>query len=263
MGLIAGNGGLPAIVIRLMAARKRPVVAVTFDKRSFDNLAGEGADLRQVGLGQASKVIGIFRGAGVKEVAFAGKVDKRAIYENPRFDLRALSILGRAALKNDDAIMNAIVAELEKEGMTVASQMELLRDMIPGPGNLARRKPGRKEERDVAFGMRMAKGIAALDIGQTVVVKDGAVVAAEAIEGTDEAIMRGGRIAGPGAVVCKVSKPRQDPRFDVPTVGRDTVEAMIACGASVLAIEARATLVVNLTETAALCAANKISFVSL
>lgn len=262
LGLIAGHGELPAIAIRLQAEQNRPVVAVTFDKSSFDRLSRERAQISQVGLGQASKIINFFKKAGVTEVAFAGKVDKRVIYENPRFDLRALSILRRAGLKSDDAIMNAIVEELQKEGITVASQLELFRSLIPGQGKLAKRRLGRGEERDIEYGMKMAKGIAGLDIGQTVVVKNGAVTAAEAIEGTDEAIARGGRIAGAGAVVCKVSKPRQDPRFDVPTIGRHTVEAMAKVGATALAIEAGMTMVVDIEETIGFCDQNKISLVA-
>jgi len=265
LGLIAGKGELPALAIGLRAAKKEPVVVVTFDKESYERLLALKADMAQVnlvGLGQASKIIKIFHQAGVAQVAFAGKVDKRVLYENPRFDLRALAILKRATPKNDDAIMRSIVQELESEGMAVVSQLEMFRDLAPGRGKLARRKPKQTEQADVEFGMKMAKGIAALDIGQTVVVKNGAVVAVEAIEGTDEAIARGGKIAKEGAVVCKVSKPAQDLRFDVPTVGTDTVESMVRVGASTLAIEADMTMVVNMEETIRLCDLHKIAFVA-
>ncbi|MDH5509696.1 MAG: UDP-2,3-diacylglucosamine diphosphatase LpxI [Nitrospinota bacterium] len=266
LGLIAGKGELPVIAMRLQAANQRPVAVITFDKESYERLRAEQTDLAQIsllGLGQASKVIAFLKKTGVREVAFAGKVDKRVIYENPRFDLRALAILKRAKIKNDDSIMKSIVEELEKEGMIVASQLDLFRSLTPGPGLLAKRRPKQKELADMAFGMEMAKGIAALDIGQTVVIKNGAVTAAEAIEGTDEAIARGGKIARGGAVVCKVSKPSQDPRFDVPTVGRDTVEAMIKAGADALAIEADMTMVVGLEETVRLCNENKIAFLAI
>ena len=263
LGLIAGAGDLPLIIVRSNTAGGRPVVAVTFDRQSFEKLSEEDAKVSQVGLGQASKVIRIFQEAGVTEVAFAGKVDKRVIYKNPRFDLRALSMLRRIKNKSDDSIMLAVVEELEKEGMRVASQHDILSGLFPVAGTLSKRKPNAKELKDIEFGMKMAKGIAALDIGQTVVVKDGAVVAVEAIDGTDETILRGGKIAGPGTVVCKVSKPRQDPRFDVPTVGKGTVEAMASTGAAALAIEAGATMVVDLENVAGLCGQSKIAFLAI
>jgi hypothetical protein len=131
---------------------------------------------------------------------------------------------------------------------------------MPGAGHLAGRRPDERELADIEFGMRMARGIAALDIGQTVVVKDRAVLAVEAIEGTDETIERGGRIAGPGAVVCKVSKPNQDSRFDIPTVGPGTVEIMAAHGASALSVEAGRTLVVDIASIAEICGRHGISF---
>lgn len=260
LGLIAGKGRLPALFIAEASARGLEVAVVTFDKESRDTLSLLTPNVKMVGLGQAGALIKAFKEAGAVEITMLGKVDKRALFENPKFDLRAVSILKNLDFQNDDAVMSAIVMELEKEGFKVVNQVEFMRKHMPGAGLLAGRRPDERELADIEFGMRMAKGIAALDIGQTVVAKDRAVVAVEAIEGTDETIERGGRIAGPGAVVCKVSKPSQDSRFDIPTVGPGTVEIMAAHGASALAIEAGVTLVVDIESIAEICARHDISF---
>lgn len=262
LGLIAGKGDLTSILIDKLKSEGRPVLVITFDKASKEKLARRTEHVHCIGLGQVDKVIKTFQKAEINEIAFVGKVDKRSLFENPRFDLRALSLLKNLARRNDDSIMRAIVAELEKEGISVCSQIDLFRELIPGPGSLAKRAPSKNEKADIEFGMSMAKGIAGLDIGQTVVVRDTAVVAVEAIDGTDETIERGGGIAKKGAVVCKVSKPNQDPRFDVPTVGKGTIETMAKVRASVLAIEAGATLVVELKEMVKLCDRHKIAFVA-
>jgi len=262
LGLIAGKGELASILVRKLNDDGRPLVVVTFDKSTKETISKETKMVHRVGLGQADKVIKIFQKSGVEEVAFAGKVDKRALFENPVFDLRALSLLKNLDGLNDDAIMKAIVAEFEKEGFRVASQIEMFKDLFPGPGLLSKRAPGKKERADIEFGIRMAKGIAALDIGQTVIVRDSAVVAVEAIDGTDETIERGGRIAKKGAVVLKVSKPEQDPRFDVPAVGLNTIETMIRVKAATLAIEANKTLVIDMPAVLQTCDRGKIAFVA-
>ena len=262
LGLIAGKGELAPILVRKLNDDGRPVVVVTFDKNTEKIISKETDMVHRVGLGQVDKVIRILKKSGVEEVAFAGKVDKRALFENPAFDLRALSLLKNMDRRNDDAIMIAIVAEFEKEGFKVASQMEMFKNLFPGSGQLSKRAPNKKECDDIEFGMKMAKGIAALDIGQTVVVRGLAVVAVEAIDGTDETIERGGRIAKKGAVVLKVSKPNQDPRFDVPTVGLETIETMIRVKASTLAIEADKTLVIDMPAVVKACDRSKIAFVA-
>lgn len=260
LGLIAGKGRLPALFIGEASARGLEVAVVTFDKESRDALSLLTPNVKMLGLGQAGALIKAFKEAGAVEITMLGKVDKRALFENPKFDLRAVSLLRNLDFQNDDAVMAAIVRELEKDGFRIVSQAQYLKNHMPGAGHLAGRRPDERELADIEFGMRMAKGIAALDIGQTVVVKDRAVVAVEAIEGTDEAIERGGRVAGPGAVVCKVSKPGQDSRFDIPTVGPGTVEIMAAHGASALSIEAGRTLVVDIASIAEICDRHGIAF---
>lgn len=260
LGLIAGKGKLPAMFVGEASARGLEVAVVTFDKDSRDALSLHTPNVKMVGLGQAGALLKAFKEAGVEEITMLGKVDKRALFENPKFDLRALSLLKNLDFQNDDAVMSAIVSELEKDGFKVVGQAQYLQNHMPAAGHLAGRRPDERELADIEFGMRMAKGIAALDIGQTVVVKGRAVVAVEAIEGTDEAIERGGRIAGSGAVVCKVSKPMQDSRFDIPTVGSRTLEIMAAHGVSALAVEAGKTLVVDIVSMADICERHGIAF---
>ncbi len=263
LGLIAGSGELPVVLVREAKLAGRKVVVVIFDDKYADALSSEADNVSLLGLGQAGKVIKTFQDAGVEEIVLAGKVDKRVIFKNMKFDFKALSILNGLRQRNDDTFMLGIVDALEKDGLKVVSQADILRSLMPESGKLAKRALSEQEKKDIEFGMDMAKGIAALDIGQTVVVKDGAVLAAEAIEGTDEAIERGSGIAGKGAVVCKVSKPDQDPRFDVPTVGVETIKKMVECNAGALAIEAGETVVVNLEAMLKLCDRHKIAFVAL
>ncbi|MBF0169754.1 MAG: UDP-2,3-diacylglucosamine diphosphatase LpxI [Nitrospinae bacterium] len=262
LGVIAGRGALPRMLVEAARKRGERVVAIVFDRESHDQLAGVADETHLVGLAQAGKTIETLKAAGVKRVAFIGKVDKRVLFENPRFDMKALSILRRLDLKNDDAVMGGIVDALEREGFEVADQAQMLRSLMPPAGCFTRSRPTAEQQTDIAFGLRMAKGIGALDIGQTVVVKDGAVIAVEAIDGTDETIRRAGPLCKGGGVVCKVAKPRQDQRFDIPAVGEGTVAAMIDAGMSALAIEAERTLVVGVEEVAAACERAGIVFVA-
>ncbi|VAX15817.1 UDP-2,3-diacylglucosamine pyrophosphatase [hydrothermal vent metagenome] len=262
LGLIAGKGDLPAIFAREAKHQGMKVVAITFDKDSEIITSREADETHLLGLGQAGKVIKTFHGANISQIAMIGKIDKRVIFKNMKFDLRALKILNNMKRKNDDNFMLAVVAELESEGFKIINQTAILKNHMPGAGQFTRRKPTGQELEDIRFAMEMARGIAALDIGQTVIVKDKAVLAVEAIEGTDEAIERGSLIARKGAIVVKVSKPKQDPRFDVPTVGINTVETMARFNATALAVEAGKTVVVNKDKMVEICDRHKIAFVA-
>ncbi len=251
IGLIAGKGLLPVILSRNLRLRGFAVVAITFDRESEQKMLPEATQTHCMDVGQASNIIKTFKKAGVKDIALAGKVDKRILFNNPQLDAKALSIIEELQAKNDDSLLLAIVNAFEKEGFTILSQVELFRDLVPTVGVLSKRTPDDRERKDIDFGMKMAKGIASLDIGQTAIVYDKAVIAVEAIEGTDEAIERAGRVVKKGAIVCKVSKPKQDPRFDVPVIGVQTIDKMIESGATVIAIEANKTLIVDIMNTVA------------
>lgn len=245
LGLVAGEGDLPLLAAQNALARGLEPVAATFSDRTAEALKPLASAVLKCGVGQAGKIIRFFRDAGVRDLVILGKIEKRILYRNPRVDLRALQVLRRLKDRRDDSIMLAVIEELEAEGFRVRSQAEFLGDLFPGPGVLSRRSPTRREGEDLEFGFAMAKGVAALDLGQTVVVRHKAVVAVEAIEGTDEAIRRGCALAGRGAVAVKVAKPRQDPRFDVPVVGEGTLRALAEGGGTALGVEAGRTLIVG------------------
>jgi DUF1009 family protein len=165
-----------------------------------------------------------------------------------RPDIKGLSLLSRIVVLHDDGILRALAAELDKEGIEIVSSIQYLPELLIPKGYLTKKRPGRKQEADIRFGWKVAKELGRLDIGQCVVVRDKTVLALEAIDGTDETIKRGGRIAGKDAVIVKVSKPDQDLRFDVPSVGLETIKVMSEVKASVLAVEAGKTLIFDKPE---------------
>jgi UDP-2,3-diacylglucosamine hydrolase len=246
LGLIAGAGEMPFIWARAAREKGAEVVAVAIAEEARMGLDGIASRLHSFSVGQVGKIIKTFKDEGVKELVFIGKVNKSLIFKDIKFDLRAITLMAKLKDRKDDTIMLAIVDELKREGIEVIEQTIFLEEMMPGHGVLTKRKPTREEMADIEFGMEMAKGIASLDIGQTVVVKDRAVMAVEAIEGTDEAIKRGGGLGKSGIVVVKVSKPNQDLRFDIPTVGMNTLKSLIEAGGKALAIESNKTFVVDM-----------------
>lgn len=175
----------------------------------------------------------------------AGQVKHRQIFSDVVPDLKLLGVLARLAVKNTDSLIGGIADALGREGIALRSSVEFLKDHLATAGAMTRRRPSASETADVRYGLTVARAIAALDLGQTAIVKDRAAVALEAMEGTDEAIARAGRIAGSGCVVVKVAKPKQDLRFDVPVVGSRTLTAMKDAGARTLAIEAERTLIID------------------
>lgn len=252
LGLIAGKGALPLIVCETARQRGRSVIAVTFHAEVADALEGL-ATVHRCALGQAGKVIGIFKEAGVNEVVLIGKIDKTAVFENLKFDLRAVKMMGRLLQKDDRSIMNAIIAELEGEGIAVAEQTDWLPVLFPQKGVLGKIAPSAALAQEFERSMALCRTLAGMEIGQTIIVKDGAVLAVEAVEGTDETIRRGCGLGGKGAVMIKASRPDQNLRYDIPTVGVRTVELLAEWGAAALAVEAGGVVVVNLPAVAAAC----------
>ncbi len=239
IGLIAGQGMLPRIIATDARARGYRVVVAAL-KGLSDGTEGEYSDLTQsFNAGKIGAVLSYFRDNGVSEAVFAGKIPKALLYNGTiRPDFRALGLLMKLVDQRDDTLIDSIVLEFEKEGISFLHMKDFCADLLTPLGKLTKKGPSRSEKRDMEFGFKMAKEIGSLGIGQTVVVKDRDVMAVEAIEGTDEAIKRGGLLADGGAVVVKVSRPGQDMRFDVPVVGPDTLEVMISSRVRVLALEA-------------------------
>jgi DUF1009 family protein len=242
IGLIAGKGQFPLLFAQAARARGTRIIAAAHRGETDPALAELVQELHWVYVGQLGKIIRIFKDAGVQRAVMAGGITRGRLFRDFRPDLRALGVVRRAGAGNDDRLLQAVATELEQEGITIAPSTLFLDQLLAPPGKLGKRTPTREEFLDIDLGFRLAKEIGSLDIGQCVVVRRQVVVALEAVEGTDECIRRGGTLAGPGAVVVKVSKPNQDLRFDVPAVGPDTIRSMVAARAAVLAIEAGKTL---------------------
>ncbi len=262
IGIIAGTGELPAAIAAEARAKGYEVFAVGLHPLADRALASQVDEIEFVNVGKLGSLIDTLKKAGVKEAVMAGKVPKSLLYKSKITpDLRAVKLLLSLKDRSDDTILLAITRELEKEGITLRDTTDFSTGLLAPEGVLTRRAPSKSEWEDISFGWKVAKEIGRLDIGQTVVVKNHAVMAIEAIEGTDEAVRRGGKLAGQGAVVIKVSKPRQDMRFDVPVVGADTLSAMREVKARVLAIEAKKSILLNRGKMIAEADRAKISIV--
>jgi len=259
VGLIAGRGELPVIAARTLRADGHRVVAAGFDEETRAALAGEVDAYHDLRLGQVEKLIRAFSDAGVASALLLGKIHKARTFSDFRPDLRAARIWMSLPDRRDDTILRAVVDELAREGVVVEEAGRWLGALFAAPGKLSRREPDKSERADIVFGLRLAREIGRLDIGQTVVVRHLAPVAVEALEGTDLTIRRGGEVAGPGVVIVKTAKPNQDFRFDVPVVGIETARSAVAAQAAVLAIEAGRTLFVQRDETVALLDANRVA----
>lgn len=251
LGLIAGNGRFPFLVAAAGRRAGRRVVAVAILEETDAALEREVDQIHWVSLGQLGRCIEALKAAGVREAVMAGQVKHRQIFAGIIPDLKMMAVLARLALKNTDSLIGAVADALGREGIALLSSTALLQDQMATAGAMTRRRPSADEGKDVEYGREVARALAGFDVGQTVVVKDRAAVAVEAMEGTDEAIRRAGRIAGPGCSVVKVAKPRQDIRFDVPVVGPGTLSAMREAGARVLAVQAGATLLLDRQEVVA------------
>jgi DUF1009 family protein len=242
VGLIAGNGRFPLIFARTARAAGIEVVAVAHEGETMPELNEAVDTITWVKVGELERIIRTFHDSGIDRAVMAGGIRKAAFLEHFNPDARALQFLARLGSLGDDVLLRGVAAELEGEGITIVASTLFLATLLTPRGPLTRRAPTETQWTDIRHGIAVAKSIGGWDIGQSVVVKSGIVLAVEAIEGTDATIQRGGR---PGAIVVKVSKPQQDLRFDVPAVGPDTVRACGAAGVAVLALEADKTLLLD------------------
>lgn len=241
IGLIAGSGRLPVL---FKQACTREVVAVGHEGETDPALKPQA----WVKLGQLGRIVEVLRDAGVTEAVLCGGIRKPKLFD-VRPDWLGLKALAKMRSFGDDAALRAIAAALEEEGIRVVSPLPFVPDLVAAKGPLGEKRLSEEQRKDAAVGIETARALGAADVGQTVVVKRGIVLAVEAVEGTDACIARGGAL-GKGAVVVKARKPQQDDRFDAPAVGPRTIEAMIAAGCSALAIEAGAALVLDQREMA-------------
>jgi len=246
IGIIAGMGELPVIIAKDARERGYKVITVALETLASPEMDSVSDEIRWVNPGKFGELIDILKKHQIKEAIMAGKVPKSLLFKSKITpDLRAVKLLFSIKDKSDDAILNAITKELAGEGIKIIDTTKFSPHLLTPVGCLTRKKPDEEQWKDIEFGWKIAREIGKLDIGQTVVIKGKAVMAIEAIEGTDEAILRGGKWAGDGAVVVKVSKPQQDMRMDVPAVGPDTLKSMENVNAKVLALEAHRSMIVD------------------
>jgi UDP-2,3-diacylglucosamine hydrolase len=263
IGLLAGKSKFPLIFARSAQKQGFEVVAVAHHGETDPALEHQVSSCQWVFVGQLGKIIRFFQKAGVTRAVMAGGITKGRLFTHLRPDLRALKLLSRMKHVGDDGILRTVASELESEGITIVSPTLYMPELLAPAGVLSRRQPTAEEMRDIQFGCLIAKEIGRLDIGQCVVVRRQAVLAVEAIDGTDATIHRGGLLAGEKAVVIKVSKPSQDLRFDVPAVGLQTIEIMREVKASVLALEAGKTLMFDRAEMLQLADQAQIALIGL
>lgn len=245
VGLIAGYGSFPLEIAQNLLNLGFQVHTVAINEETSPAIEDVSVSTCWLRVGQVQGMINAFKKTGVSRVIMAGKVKKLHLFRNFRPDFKAIQTLARLSDRRDDTILNAIAGLLAKEGIEVLPQTDYAGDMLAKNGHLHGPKPKKEMIRDAEFGLTQAKGIAALDIGQTVIIQNQSVLAVEAIEGTDAAIHRGGELGSGKAVVVKIAKPNQDMRFDVPAVGPDTLQAMASSGCVMLAIEAGKTLILD------------------
>src|SRR5579863_2295582 len=242
-GLIAGNGRFPFLVLEGARSQGIEMAVIALKEEAASELEKTAKRLHWVSLGELSKAIELMQGEGVKQAVMAGQVKHNKIFSSIRPDWKLAKLLFSLPRKNTDSLIGAVAKVLEEEGIELVDSTLFLKPLVPEAGVLTRREPNEQESADIEYGLGVARQIASIDVGQTVVISDRACVAVEAMEGTDETIERAGRYAqGKPLVVVKVSKPKQDMRFDVPVVGMPTVESMKRAGATALALDAGRTL---------------------
>ncbi len=248
LGLIAGNGRFPFLVLDAARAMGHDVVVIAIKEEASKEIEAAAAgppkaDVHWVSIGQLGTFLKILDDNKITQAVMAGQVKHVKIFGGIVPDLTAMSLMGKLKGFNTDALIGAVADLMRERGIELVNSAKFLEPLLAGDGQLSSRAPSEAEQKDLAFGYRMADTIAGLDIGQTIAVKHLAVVAVEAMEGTDETIARAGHLAGDGVAIIKVAKPNQDMRFDVPIVGLATIQAMRVAGAKVLSVDAGRTLI--------------------
>lgn len=264
LGLIAGQGNFPLLLAEAARRRNVEVVAFAVKKLTSPRIEELAARVHWLALGQLQRAIDLFHEEGLRYAVMAGRVPVTQIFKLHTLDRRALKIITSLKSKQADSILGRVVEEFAAENIEFIDSAHYLSDLLPQRGLLTNhRRPTDQEMADVEFAQGLAKSVAGLDIGQTVVVKSGAVVAVEAMEGTDQTILRAGEVAGPGTVVVKVSKPKQDRRFDVPIVGITTIKHLVRARCAALAMSAGETLFFDQEEAIKMAEENDICLLAI
>jgi len=263
IGLIAGKSDFPLLFAKAAKSKGVRVVAVGIEGETKPEIGRLVDKFYWVKLGELSKVLEVFKSEGVKKAVMAGGITKSRIFnEALKIDGLMKSILVRALDRKDDTLLSMITSSLKSSGIELLDSTLFLEDLLPTEGVLTKARPALAQDEDIKFGSRIAKEVAGLDIGLSIFVKDKAVISVEDIEGTDAMIRRGGRLAGPGGVVIKAARPKQNMKFDIPVIGPQTMRSMAEVKAGCLAIEAKKTLIIDKEETVALADNNGISIIA-
>lgn len=244
-GLIAGDGTLPVKMAQHAKENGFEVVCISLSKDNLSELKKYCSKIYSCHPGEVNRIEKILKEEELKQVTFLGKVHKRVLLQLHKFDKRAIEIIKNVKRLNDDEVMLLIVSEFEKIGIHVLDQTIFIKNLMIPAGVLGKHKPTKEQMEDVNYGFWLAKEMGKIDVGQSVVIKDKMAMAVEAIEGTDVCIKRGAKLAKRGATVVKVAKPNQDKRFDIPAVGLRTLKTMHKYKASLLAVEANETIIVE------------------
>ena len=263
-GLIAGNGQFPFVVLQSAKRQNIDVVVAAIKEETSSDIESCGYPVHWLGLGELGKLIKIFRNSGVRKAIMAGQVKHVQIFGSSFPDVTMIRLLAGLKKKNTDSLIGGVARVLERAGILLVDSTALLKPHMISEGILTRRGLRDSEESDVKYGRPIAQQIASMDIGQTIVIRDRAVVAVEAMEGTDAVIRRAGDLVHrKNLTVIKVSKPKQDMRFDIPVVGLSTIKIMVDFGATALVIDAQRTLVLDKEEMVEAANRNDIAVVAL
>lgn len=263
IGLIAGKSEYPLLFAKAAKTRGLSVIAVAIEGETKEELKLLVDKLYWINLGDLKKLFEIFKGEDIKKAVMVGGITKSRILKEPlELDEEIKMILSKASDKKDATLLSLISSKLNSAGVELLDSTLFLEEFLAREGVLTKIKPSQPEMEDIRFGFDIAKKIASFDIGLSILVKDKAVIAVEGIEGTDEMIKRGGRLAGQGTTVVKVARPNQDMRFDIPVIGPETIRSMSQVKATCLAIEAGKTLIIDNAETISLADDNGISIIA-
>ncbi len=244
-GLISGDGILPVRMAQYAKENGFEVVCISLSRDNVRDLKKYCSKVYSCHPGEVNKIESILRDEQIKQLTFLGKVHKKVLLQLHKFDKRAIDLIKDAVRLNDDQVMLMIVQELAKIGVEVLDQTIFIKNLMIPAGVLGKHKPTKEQMDDVNYGFWLAKEMGKIDVGQSVVIKDKMIMAVEAIEGTDSCIKRGAKLAKRGAVIVKVAKPKQDKRFDIPAIGMKTLRTMRCKRASLIAVEANETIIVD------------------
>jgi UDP-2,3-diacylglucosamine hydrolase len=261
IGLIAGSGQFPMLFSKAALKKGFSIYTAAYVNEADQALTQLSEEIQWLHLGQVKRLIKFFKQYDIDRAVMLGAVRKTRLFTDVKPDMKAISIIAGMRHTHDDAIMRAFADSLEKEGIKIAPSTFLLPELLATKGIWTNKKPTRSEKKDIAIGLSIAREIGRLDIGQSVVVGGGSILAVEAIDGTDATISRGGRLGKGEAVLVKVCKPNQDFRFDVPSVGMKTIETMSHSKVCAIAIEAGRTLVFDRAEMIRAANENNISII--